>query len=115
MLMKEISKRLNMKCKGRSCNFVRFNGEWLILISMLEMLDIWWKGFEREIIHTFIKASMESYLDQVGCDGVPQDIVSGVGYDAIKENNFRRVWFELGALSFRRPGPNLAAKGAERT
>ena len=76
------------------------------------MLNVWGYGFNRKIIHAFVKTGVAGKFDTFSVGVIPENILGGIGYKA-KENAFACAWFQFGFGEARRTDPDTAAKGAE--
>jgi hypothetical protein len=83
-------KGLEGESKGRDRDSFGFSRDWGIMVNALKMANVGREIGCGKVVHAFVEAGMESNLDTLGFDVVPQNVLGGVAKEA-KEDAFASV------------------------
>jgi hypothetical protein len=104
--------RSEMETKRSDGSRHSVSGDRIAGLHAMEVLYVGWDGLEREVIHTFIKAGVESNFDAFGINIKPQYVFEGVRQIS-QENSLASMIGEASGTLAGRANPDSTTKRSE--
>jgi len=107
-----VGERARTEVKFSHSGLIGLRRKGLTILGALQVNDIGRDRVNREVIHTFIKASMLGSLHMTGFRVIPDNILGGIREET-QEGAFAGIRPELGFAFARRMNPDMTTKSAK--